>query len=334
MDDSLIYLRESRDYLNMIIPISLADSFFEDTDENKEINENNNKAKSGALASLKKAFATLIAAIKQSIANIANFFQEKFMSSEDKEKYKKFKEMVKSNPEFGNMKITLVNFREYEKAYDEALKQLDEEAKKEEPSETISSKIVEALQEKIDNITKKTKEIGARVAASMTLSTAIDVADRNKQMAQAINFALKQELVSLEKISDQLGEAETAKFEKKINKLSKQGFVHRTIVKVLKRKELTFKAVLRDQMKKILSYTNIDNKDKPIITAGSVAKGIVKNPKLSSDALGGPDKVAKAAAGALKISAGSQLAKVEAKHAAKKTRKNMDELAEFFGIKK
>ena len=70
MDDCALYLAEALEYADAIVEIPLADSFFENSAEVKEINERNEIASSGAIASIKRAIQKLINTIKTLIKNI------------------------------------------------------------------------------------------------------------------------------------------------------------------------------------------------------------------------------------------------------------------------
>lgn len=339
MDESLSFLLEARSYVESFIDVSLADFMFEETEEMKEKNEHNEKAKIGALDALKKAFSKLIEMVKNTIERITNFFKERMLSKEEKERFKEFKEMVKKNPELAKQKITIADFRAYEKAYDEALKELENEAKKENPSDEIGKQIVEKLSEELKNITEKGKGIATKAAISTTLDTAIQIADRNTQCAKAINAALKAELISLESVEKELGEKEVAKFEKKIERLSKAGFLHRWKVKIFHHKEMTLEAVLKSQFKKFLSFTNVgeNGKVKPgesIIDTGSILKGVSKNPKLVSDALGGPKEAANFAKDMAMKSIQVKKAQKDTKKFIKKSKKDAEEFMSFITGKK
>ena len=60
MDEALQYLTEAQMHIDAFIDVSLADSFFEETDEIRAINESNESHKTGALEALKKAFSALM----------------------------------------------------------------------------------------------------------------------------------------------------------------------------------------------------------------------------------------------------------------------------------
>lgn len=321
MSFALEYFVEAEECLNSIVPISLADAFFEETDEAKDIVKNNEKFYTKAINAVKNAITVLIRKVNELIDRMANFFKSQFMSADEKARFKKFKEKVKSNPELAKTRVTVEDFRQYEKVYDEALKKLEAEANKPFPSNEAAQAIVETLGKELERISATASDVGKRAAMSMTLSTAIDVAEANITCAKAINAGLKLELISLKEIEKELGSKEVAKFEKKIEKLSKKGFLHRWKIKVFHKKEATLEGILRKQVKKILSFTNIDSKGKtngkPIIDGDSIMKGAIKNPKLVIDAAGGPKEAVKLA----KMASDTAIEVNRAKKSAKKFKK-------------
>lgn len=338
MDEALYYLLEAQSFIDSFVDISLADSFFEDTDEAKDAVAHNEKAKTGAIASLKKAFHAMIEAIKNIINNIADFFRTRALTPEEKKRYEEFKQMVKSDPDFAKQKITIDDWKEYEKAYDEALKELEAEANKPNPSSEIIDKVVAELTEKIKGLADKGKGVAGRAAMSVTLSTAVDIADQNATCAKAINLALKQELISLEDIEKTLGADAAAKFEKKIERAAKNGFLHRARVRIFKHKERTFEAIIKKQYKNLLSFTNIKNgkvKDgKAVIDGGSVVNGIVKNKKTVDDALGGSGETVKLAKNIASGAVKAKMAQHRIVKKAKEAKKEADDFKTFWGIGK
>lgn len=307
MDITLEYIMEAQNYINNFIDISLADSFFEDTSTAQTANQHNESMARGAINSLKKAVKALIQKIKECINSFTDFFKTFSLSKDERERYKAFKAEIKANPELGKIKVTIEDFREYEKLYDEALKMIDDEIKKEDSKAepAVFEKMISELSTKLKSMTKTGSGYAGRAASVITLNTAVDIADKNVLCARAINAALKHELVSLEEVEKLIGEKEVAKYQKKIQKYANNGFLHRMKVKLLYRKKATLESVLKKQRKQILSYTNIDpetlklKEGKSIASKGSLAKGALKNPKMTTTIMGGPKETAKTIAKAM-----------------------------------
>jgi hypothetical protein len=292
MDEAYFYLREAQAYIDSFIDISLEDSFFEATEEAKKANINNQKATTGALGALKNAFDALIELVQTIISSIGNFFKSLFSGSERKQ-YDDLRKKIKNNPELGKQRVKVEDFEEYDKCYEQALKELENELKKDDPSVENSNAIVEKLQASLE---KLATEKASRVAYVTTLDTALDIADRNTTLAKAMNYALEKELINLEDVRKKLGDKEVDKFEKKMKKLSNAGIIHRIYVNTIKKKENSLEGVLKRQAKRLLDFTNISNgkfkEGEAIVNKGSVIKGALKHPVYTTKVLGGPENAA------------------------------------------
>ena len=292
MEEVLRYINEAQYYIDSFRDISLADSFFEESEMDKEINKDNEKAKTGALASLKKAFGKLVDLVKKLYNNVKEFFAQKFMNKEDKKRFNEFKALVKSMPEYSKVKVTIEDFRAYEKAFNEAEKELESASKKEDFNETIANGIIDRLNKALNNMADKATGLGKKAVLETTLSTALDIADRDALAAKAIDVALETEIISLEEIEKELGAKEAAKFEKKIKKYARDSIFHRAKVRIFYRKTSTLQAVLKKQVKTIMSYTNIKDgklkEGKLPVDRASIAKGVLQHPVKTSKIVGDP----------------------------------------------
>ena len=289
MDKCLYYLAECQDYLNSMVHISLSDMFFNEAAE--EDIEHNEKQKTGALQSLKNAIKALIKLVTDIIDRIKDFFATRGLSKDERERYEEFKKYIKSNPEqFKDVKVSVTSFKEYEKLCDETIKELDRELAKSDPRREVAEKIIEDFNKKFEILKGLGSTTAKRALMTYSLSTLTEIADRSTESAKLINYALKSELISLNKIEEELGNNVTSKFEKKIESLSTKGAIHRFKVAVLQKKEMTLKGVFRDQMNKILSFANVKNGKRVagtnIIDNTSLARGAFKNRKEISTILG------------------------------------------------
>ena len=131
MDEIAMYLREAYMYIAEMKETALSDIFFENMIGAE--NDPQEKASSGALNSLKKAFQKLIDFIKNMIEKISNNIRNLFASKSEKEDYQKAKKNIQENPEIANMTVETIDFSRYEKIYDDGIKELDDEMKKDEP---------------------------------------------------------------------------------------------------------------------------------------------------------------------------------------------------------
>lgn len=342
MDECALYLIEALEYTDAIVDISLADSFFENSAEAQEINDRNEAASQGAIASIKKAFQKLINAIKTLIKNFTDFIKNKLMTKSQKDEYKKVKAEIRSNPELAKEEVTIEDFSQYEKIYDDALKEINNEMLKPEPDPQKIPTLMETMSNKIRNLKGLGGDVAKRAAVVVPLKLAVDIADKNVLCAQAISAAMNSELVSLEQAEKILGDKQVVRYKKKIEKYAKNGIFHRAKAKILNHKQATLKSVLTSQVSTILSFTNLDKnrklKDgKPIISKGSVVKGAIKNPRFTSDIVGGPKGVVKASktVGDITDTIDSVAGySKSAKRMAKDAEKNLNDFRTFVGLNK
>lgn len=329
MDEVLRYLAEADACITSYQDISLADSFFEsdETDKNEE-------ASSGAIEALKKAFSRLVEIVKDIIKSVKDFFETQFLSADEKKRYKEFKAMVKSSPDLKNQKVFIEDFREYEKIYDEAMKQLEEASKKDNFSNEVVEKIKEGCLEALKKLNEKYGDTAKRAAHSVTLSVAMDLADSCQLAAMGMNAALNAELVSLEEVEKSLGDKKVKKFKKDMEAAAKNGILHRAKVFFLRRKSDTLNALAKKEIRRITAFTNLDKDGKlkagkPIVDSTSLSKGMVANIDTVSDAIG-KDDAASVAKTLATTAVKSKLAEMTIKRNAKRTANIVKNGAHFF----
>ena len=342
MEKSRSYLIEAFEYVNAIVDISLADSFFEASAESQEINERNQMASQGAISSIKKAVRSLIEYIKSLIKKFSDFIKNKFMTKSQKDDYKKVKEEIRSNPELGQEEVTIEDFSQYEKIYDDALKEINNEMAKEDPDPTKIPTFMEGLVDKINNLKGVGSNVAKRAAVVVPLKLAVDIADKNVLCAKAINAAMNSELINLEQAEKILGNKQVARYKKQIQRYAKNGIFHRAKAKILSHKQATLKSVLTSQVRTILSFTNFNKalklkKGKPPISKGSVIKGTVKNPRFTSDVLGGPKGMMKTSKAVSDVTDTVDSIVSTSKKTTKmrgELEKNLNDFRSFIGIRK
>jgi hypothetical protein len=345
MDKAYYYLQEAESYMSLIVDVSLADAFFESTDDVKDTIANNQKATTGAMGAIRNAFRAIIDAIKKLLERFTDFIKTGFMSKERREQYKEFRQAVAADPELANTRVTIKDFKEYEANYDKALKELDalaaqdSDESKEETDKKVNV-ILQALEETVKDsaagAVDTAKKAATRGATSLSIKAALELADGNATVAKAIKLALDKEIIKLEDIEKELGEKNAAKFEKKINNYARNGIIHRAKVFVLRKKQNSFMSVAKSQLDTLLSYTNVskgtDGKlkkadGKAIINKDSIINGAISHPKLTSDIVGGPKNAANIA-----------LATYKSKRASEKAKKQFDntlnDLKNFVGVGK
>ena len=266
LDEILFHVRQAYSYSESFIDINICDFMFENDDEtNKEIIDNNDGVIAKAFGHIKKAVSLIIEQLKKLSDRLRDFISKVFMSSKQKALLKNAKKNLQNNPQLASIQVDCPTYKEYEVIYDDTLKMIDKEMKKENPSEKAYSDIINGMNKKLDkvknvgnDISNATKEVSKRTGDLITLNTLVDVADKNYIHAKSINEKINKEVNILNSMTESLGEKEVNKFKKKVNRYSKNTIGHRIKLSVLRKQEQTLEDVAKLQIRKILSYTNIN----------------------------------------------------------------------------
>lgn len=234
MEGYTYYLYESKEnlelankFINMYTPCTAAERFF----ENSNISNNNQHAANNSVSHLKKAIAAIRGMISKIIETVTTFFQTAFMGKDEKNKFLRFKEAMKNNPEFANKKVTVKDFREINKRYQDALKVMDDGivAVQREKSEK-AGQIADAVCKKAQNIVKG---LGDSSKAIFSVDTALRMAEGNRNVAKWIKSQLEKENGVMNYIESELGKERAQDFKNKINSSTKLLSMHRLKVMIL-----------------------------------------------------------------------------------------------------
>lgn len=288
MEESLYWLIEAQKEIDAIPQISLEESFLE-SEKNLLLQEAVVKHVGRALVSIKNIFDSLIKLVRKLLDSIGEFIAKGFMSADEKIRYANFKKLVQQNPQLKGMKVNIASFREFEKVFDSRMKEVEKMERSGEVNHERVSAILGGLDEDINGIMNKAD----RFVLSTTLGTALEIADADAESARLINMALKKELISLEDYRKHFGDAAASKVEKKLQSYADNGFFHRLKVNILGKKNKTLQGILKKQGKQLLSFTNLGDSSKPIVTKGSIARGALSNPKRALDTMGGVKGISK-----------------------------------------
>ena len=288
MDESAQVLSEAFECLGQMQPISLTDMVFEKSADAKEISEKNDSLVKKSINAIKKAITAIIDALKK----LVNKFSEgvsKLFTGKKKDEYKKACEAIRKNPELAKQVVEVETFGPYEKIYDKAIKELDDEMKKEDPDPQKIPKIMEAVQAELNGLKDDAGSVGKRVAVATSLKALTEMANKNATAARLLNMSIRREVINLEGAREVLGDKAVARYEKKIRKYARNGVFHRAKAKLLHYKEQTLLDVMNQQYNTLLHFTNAGKikEGRAPITRVSVAKGAVRHPFMAKDILKG-----------------------------------------------
>lgn len=217
MDIVLRYIKEAESYLDLYNENSLDITFEASASEKIDIAKNNNDVSEKSVSSMKKAIAKIREMIKALLNGVRDFVDKLFMSSQEKEIFKKFEELMKSNPEYGNQKITVNDFRKMNNVYDQAIK-MAEDAMKKEKDPTFSDEIKEFIKKALPG-----------VVTTIGIWGAVKLAQSNKNMGKVMSSQLKNLDGVMAKVEKNVGEKATKDFKKEIKKAGNDTFWARTI---------------------------------------------------------------------------------------------------------
>lgn len=192
-----------------------------------------------------KLIKGVITLIKNIISSITNFFSELFMGSDERKLYEQYQQMIQSNPEFANKKITVKDFRQIIQKEDDMYQQGKAEleraaAENRPPSEQMFNNILDLVK----------NGIGAGTAI-MTTEVAIKAARSNIGTAKLIQKALNDHEDIMVQLEKNLGKKEAKKFKKEIDKDTRLIGFHRALVSLQKKKYDNLKECVTDTFKQL-----------------------------------------------------------------------------------
>jgi hypothetical protein len=291
MNEISLYLTEAQSYIDQFVPITLADAFFEATEDDKEANVTNDKAAAGAIGSLKNAIKAMVKTLGQIITKFTDFVKNQIQSVKYKNALKTAKKLVAQYPELGKVQVCVDDYAQYEKVYQDTARQLEAAARKDNFDQSIGDTIVENGMKKIEALKLRAKQAGKNFKNALTMDTVLKMADRNEYFAKALNAGLSTGLVDLKNFDSEITEAEASKNQKKIRRWAKNGVFHKLKIRIQGHQNSTFVDVIGDQVDMLTSFTNLEDGKVPsgkwFVDPSSIMKGTAKNAAFVNKATGG-----------------------------------------------
>ena len=179
---------------------------------------------------LKKAANGIINMIKSIISSIQSFFQELFMGKDEQVLLNQFRDACKQDPTLKDKKITVTDYKNAMKAYDEKIAEIDQELRKEAAGRTSGS------EELINSCTSLLKN-GIQSSGSIVASEiAVNLAYNNLAIAKSLQKALNDENAVMQTLMNGLGEKEAKRFKADIEASTKKLSLHRKKVQLMQKK--------------------------------------------------------------------------------------------------
>ena len=278
-----LYLYEAFYYIDQIQPVSFVDSFFEDTEEIKNTQDNNKSLVGKGVESLKNAFTKMIEFVKRLISRVVDKFKSIF-SKDSEEQLNALEKQMQSDPNLAQKKVKFVDANAVNKLYDDAEKALENEYKRSNPSAAKAEEIMKSLNSQLGAFfNNENSNPLAKAGLSVSLTTALKIARQNKSFAQVIRKGLDDEVIQLESIEKVLGTKKSKQFDRDIRKYANAGALHRFKIRLFARKEATMEQIMQKQLRSLTSFITLDNNGNAKVTAKTAVTGAIKNRELIKD---------------------------------------------------
>ena len=304
MDTILYYTEQVYECLNEYQDIPFGMFMYEEAKADA-IEKKNQGLIAKAIASLKNVYRTLIDACKNLFTKISTKLTTKAVLDEGKsEKYKEVKKLVNDDPEIANTEVEIDNYDEYEKVYNDAMKELDKAEGDEEFTAEEGNLIVDRFNEAMEAL----KSGGRRAITSVTLKTLVELADHSFVIAKALNLGIKTELIDLSQAEKDLGTKAIEKDKKKIERYARNGIIHRNKIRIQRLFGQTVGSIMLNRVNTIISFSNVSldknkkdgkvrverrkkmfsKEDRSLFDKQSIARGAANNASLIHDTLDRP----------------------------------------------
>jgi hypothetical protein len=227
LDDCMYHIIKAQEYLEMYQEMDDFDAIFEAMDPKKAVQlKNNETAIKGGTNHIQAAFQAIVNLIKNIIHSIRDFFAKRFMKESERQAYESFKAACKANPELRNKQVTVLDFRKFNKEYEELLAE----------AESVDRALAEGKDAPADEIIKKMASFcsGATKGAMTAVGceVALNFASSSREAAQKMLGVLQKDEQVHQAIVDAIGKKEATKFEKELKALGKRALLKRQIMKM------------------------------------------------------------------------------------------------------
>ena len=185
--------------------LSVYQSVFEatDGDEKAQEVEKENAEKAKKSASFFKKAVDAIRAVYAKIKNsLKNLIDRLKLSGDEKKEYEAFLQEVKSNPEFKNKKVSVHDWRQIRKSYDQVVKELTTEIERvARTNEELKPNFVQTMEAKLKNLA----EAGKGAVVAVTLGQLAEQCRNDEDRANAVYRMLNSDLLGLDQFAKQFG---------------------------------------------------------------------------------------------------------------------------------
>lgn len=175
-----------------------------------------------------KVIKAVVKAIKNLMEEMRNFFDKALMSKKDKERFEAFQKAMKQYPELKNAKITVKDWRQLDKEYDDAEALLEKLYKSD-----ISQKEMDA---KMDVAVSAIGKTVKATTTTVTMDAMMRMAMARKKDAQRLYNKLAKDEKAMNELIDLYGKDGAVKYMKELESHAKKVSFTRWKQKLLKKK--------------------------------------------------------------------------------------------------
>lgn len=250
--------------------------FESENDDIKEIIDGNNTISYKISNRINKLISMVKNAINNLISKVKNFFSYLGSSKEEKEKFKEFKELCKSDPSLKNKKISIIDYRKINAEYDKYIKEIDNKLHELRKDETTD----------IDKLVSDIKECLDKSFNAATILYTVDACEKlalsNQETAKSISNYLNNDLELMNKIEQEIGRKDAEKFKKTIDRAAKGSILIKMRTMLYKKKYNNLMDVNNEMTKGLNNIISGSPKAQDLINVYKINKNIKKNETLGS----------------------------------------------------
>ena len=177
----------------------------------------------------------------------------KAKDDEERKSFDEFARMCKENPEFRNKKVTIHDYRQINKAYEDALSEAEKQYKNmRETEESERPSFITDCKNKIDATKKRALQLVKTAGTAFTVQAAIDYAKTSKEAAANVQMMINYDMGLLKAIENQIGTKQMKKAKRQIKHLNSRLGVIRMIAGWRQDHALTLKESIKETFDSIV----------------------------------------------------------------------------------
>nr|DAK39033.1 MAG TPA: hypothetical protein [Caudoviricetes sp.] len=271
--DVLCIYEAMEDYTSFdSVEIAMFESGF-NTDKKKEKlwNKNQSLMVNGVnlvIRMIKKCKEIIINILK-GIKNTVDYI---FLSKEDKAKFAEYEAYLRTHKEYKGRKITVKDWKKVEAKYNGVYRRIDQLEQRVNTSQIAQEEMKKEEASILDDLVNLAGTCTSTVTADVALRTAKSCPEHARKIQQM----LQKNTMLLDQMEEDLGKKEVAKFQKKINKYTKDTFFTRLRAQVYGREQRSLVECMSDVIKQV---GDIDTSGKGKLSMVSKNLGWAKNNK-------------------------------------------------------